>query len=280
MGNDNGPPAEAPAHKVSLSTYYIDQHEVTVRQFRLFLSESHYSGHPPHAWSADFRQNASDNIPMVMVNARDAQAYCEWALKQLPTEAQWEMAARSTDGRLYPWGSEPISLPKPRIAGQIEPVMAVAEDASPYGVRDLGGSVLEWTKDWYDSKFYHQLFQTVVNPTGPAVKPKSLELVVKGDRKSGSASVRQGIMLEKRLTYVGFRCVLPVETKGGAVSSGYPVPELLPHPRLPVRRQGTQHGPGTPLRTQTFPSEIPEHGADPHQGRHSVMRHARPARLP
>ena len=185
MGNDNGPPSESPAHKVSLSTYYIDQHEVTIRQFRLFLAESHYRGQPLYSgnWSEDFRKNPTESLPMVMVNARDAQAYSEWALKQLPTEAQWEMAARSSDGRLYPWGSEPLNLAKPRAAGQIEPVMTVPDDASPYGVHDLGGSVLEWTRDWYDSKYYHQLFPPIVNPTGPTTKPRSLELVVKGDRK-------------------------------------------------------------------------------------------------
>ena len=106
MGNDDGQPAEGPAHKVRMSPYYIDQHEVTVRQFRLFLAETHYRGKPAsyRQWSEDFRQNPSESLPMVMVNARDAQAYADWALKKLPTEAQWEMAARSTDGRLYPLG--------------------------------------------------------------------------------------------------------------------------------------------------------------------------------
>jgi formylglycine-generating enzyme required for sulfatase activity len=249
MGNDNASPAEAPAHKVSLLPYYIDQHEVTVRQFRLFLSESHYRGQPLHLgnWSDDFRKNSTESLPMVMVNARDAQAYSEWALKQLPTEAQWEMAARSTDGRLYPWGSEPLTVARPHAPGQVDPVMSVPEDASPYGVRDLGGSVLEWTKDWYDSKFYHQLFnQPVLNPTGPSTKPKSLELVVKGDRKSGSASVRQGITLEKRLNYVGFRCVLPVEEKGGAVSPGSPASGTSPAAPPPVQAPGNPARPGNP----------------------------------
>ena len=254
MGNDNGSPAEAPAHKVSLSTYYIDQHEVTVRQFRLFLSESHYRGQPLHIgnWSDDFRKNPSESLPMVMVNARDAQAHADWALKQLPTEAQWEMAARSTDGQLFPWGSEPINLARPRAPGQLEPVMSVPEDVSPYGVRDLGGNVLEWTKDWYDSKYYRQLVNPPVgNPSGPTVQPRSLEQVVKGDRKSGSASVRQGIMREKRLTYVGFRCVLPVEDKGDAVSPGSPAPGTSPSPpgQPPANpaRPGNTQAPNVPF---------------------------------
>ena len=190
MGNDGGQPAEGPAHKVRMASYYIDQHEVTVRQFRLFLSEVHYRGQPPHSWSEDFRQNpsASESLPMVMVNARDAQAYADWALKKLPTEAQWELAARSTDGRLYPWGTEPSKLTRPAGASQIGPVMAVPADVSPYGAFDMGGNALEWTRDWYDSKSYRQLpLEGVTNPTGPSTKPRSLELTVKGDRKSGSA---------------------------------------------------------------------------------------------
>ena len=74
IGNDDGSAAEGPAHKVLLATYYIDQHEVTVRQFRLFLAETHYRGQPAHtgSWSEDFRKSTSDSAPMVMVNGRDA----------------------------------------------------------------------------------------------------------------------------------------------------------------------------------------------------------------
>ena len=125
MGNDEGAPPEAPAHTVRLSTFYIDQHEVTNRQFRLFLAETHYRGQPPGKWLSDDKARAEpEALPVVMVNANDAKAFADWAAKQLPTEAQWEMAARSSDSRLYPWGNEPNKTAKPRILHQISPIMA------------------------------------------------------------------------------------------------------------------------------------------------------------
>jgi formylglycine-generating enzyme required for sulfatase activity len=246
MGNDSGPRAEAPSHKVRLSTYYIDQHEVTVRQFQLFLSETQYHGQPAKGWSEDFRKIPSDAYPMVMVNARDAQAYADWAHKKLPTEAQWEMAARSTDGRLYPWGGDPKAVARPAGEWKSLPVKTTPGDVSPYGVYDMGGNVLEWTTDWYDSRYYHELpIGDVDNPTGPATKPRSLELVIKGDRKSGTASSRQGMMLEKRTAFVGFRCVLPVTERPTAVP-GPAVPGSPPLAAPPAQPPGNPQRPGTP----------------------------------
>jgi len=223
MGNDNGPSQEAPAHQVRLSPYYVDQHEVTAGQFRLFLKETRHRGQPPHSWSEDFKKDPSDAIPMTMVSARDAQAYAEWAHKKLPTEAQWEMAARSTDGRLFPSGPDPISYSRPRPTRQIEPVKSFPEDVSPYGVYDMAGNVAEWTGDWYDQKAYRQIFnQPVDNPTGPAARPRSNQLVIKGGAKNGSASYREGMAFDKRLSYVGFRCVLPVTDTAAPVIPGVP----------------------------------------------------------
>jgi formylglycine-generating enzyme required for sulfatase activity len=241
MGNDDGPPQEAPAHQVRLSSYYIDQHEVTVRQFGLFLKETHYHGSPPHNWSEDAKgKNTSDSSPMVMVNARDAQAYADWALKQLPTEAQWEMAARATDGRLFPSGPEPIKYSKPRAPRQAEPVMSYPEDVSPYGAYDMAGNVWEWTKDWYDSKYYRQLSgQPSDNPTGPSAKPRSLQLVVKGGAKNGSASFREGMVLDKRFSYVGFRCVLPAHEQASLIN---PAPGA-PAPSQPAPASGQPANP-------------------------------------
>ena len=123
MGNTEGQSAEAPEHEVRLSTYYIDQHEVTNRQFRLFLAESLYRGQPAGKWLSDEKASAeSEKLPVVQVNFQDAEAFATWAGKQIPTEAQWEMAARSADGRRYPWGDDPPKWSNsPRTYRQIDP---------------------------------------------------------------------------------------------------------------------------------------------------------------
>jgi formylglycine-generating enzyme required for sulfatase activity len=150
------------------------------------------------------------------------------------------MAARATDGRLFPSGPEPIKYSKPRAPRQAEPVMSYPEDVSPYGAYDMAGNVWEWTKDWYDSKYYRQLFgQPIDNPTGPSVKPRSLQLVVKGGAKNGSASFREGMALDKRLSYIGFRCVLPVQEQAGLVN---PVPGA-PGPSQPAPAPGQPTNP-------------------------------------
>ena len=164
MGSNDGQPSEAPAHQVRLSTYYIDQHEVTNRQFRIFLRESHYHGQPAGKWLTDEKSLAEpEGSPVIHVNFRDADSFATWAGKQLPTEAQWEMAARSTDGRRYPWGDEAVKWSRARVFRQIDPVMTFPEDKSPYGIFDMAGNVQEWTSDVFDSKYYHVLGKTIAD---------------------------------------------------------------------------------------------------------------------
>jgi formylglycine-generating enzyme required for sulfatase activity len=229
MGSDEGQAAEKPAHTVRLSTYYIDQHEVTNRQFRVFLAESHYRGQPAGKWRTDEKALAEpEMLPIVHVSFHDADAYAKWAAKQLPTEAQWEMAARSADGRRFPWGDEPPKWSRPRTARQIDPVMSFPEDVSAYGVFDMAGNAQEWTRDWYDSKYFQQFTnRTVDNPVGPTTRPRSREspVVVKGGSKSWNLSYREGIPFDKRLPHVGFRCVLSVE---GSPSAAPGVPGQPP----------------------------------------------------
>jgi formylglycine-generating enzyme required for sulfatase activity len=214
MGSDDGEPDERPAHTVRMSTYYIDQHEVTNHQFRTFLEEAHWRGLPPGKWLTDEKLRAqSESAPAEFVDYHDAEAFAQWAHKRLPTEAQWEIAARSSDGRRYPWGDQPARWSRPRAFQQVDPVMSFPEDVSPYGAFDMAGNVMEWARDWYDARYYEKLRDKIIeNPTGPATKsPRSIQRVVKGGSKNGAVSSRQGIDLDKRLPSLGFRCVLAVE---------------------------------------------------------------------
>jgi len=236
MGNDDGQTAEAPAHGVRLSTFYVDQHEVTNRQFRLFLGETHYHGQPPGKWLTDEKARAeSELLPVVMVNAHDAKAFADWAGKQLPTEAQWEMAARSTDNRHYPWGDQPLKGVRPRVLHEIQQRMSFADDHSPCGAFDMGGNVEEWTRDWYDTKYFRGLAGKITdNPTGPSTRHRSSiqqQLVVKGGSKTWSLTHREGQPTDKRLPYLGFRCVLQVETAIAGAPSG--TPAAAPSPGTP-----------------------------------------------
>ena len=194
QGRDDGKPEERPAHAVQLSPFYIHQHEVTARQFAAFR---------PGKTPADVR-------PAVNVSLADARAYAEWAGLSIPTEAQWEMAARATDGRVHPWGNAPPDFGGRRQPKQIDPVMSFPGDQSPYGAFDLAGNAWEWTNDWFDAKYYTQLKgQAVVNPTGPARGSGRLpEVVIKGGSKDWDASWRSGMRADAKLPYLGFRCVL------------------------------------------------------------------------
>jgi formylglycine-generating enzyme len=216
MGASDGQPAEAPPHQVHLAAFYIDQHEVTNRQFRIFLSESHYHGQPAGKWLTDDKIRAEpENAPVAHVSFRDAESFASWANKQIPTEAQWEMAARSTDGRRYPWGDDAAKWSQTRAFRQIDPVMSFPEDKSPYGIFDMAGNVQEWTRDVYDPKYYHLLAKTIAdNPTGPPSRARNAQHVVRGAAKNWSVTYREGVPADRRLPYLGFRCVLMVEAQG------------------------------------------------------------------
>jgi len=202
QGRDDGKPEERPAHRVQLSTYYIDQHEVTARQFSAFRP----GGAKP------------DDKPVVNVSLADARAYAEWAGKSIPTEAQWEMAARATDGRVHPWGNAPPDFAGRRQPRQIDPVMSFPGDQSPYGAFDLAGNAWEWTNDWFDARAYAKLKgQVVTNPAGPARGGGRLpEVVIKGGAKDWDGSWRSGMQPGAKLPYLGFRCVLNLGNAGSA----------------------------------------------------------------
>jgi formylglycine-generating enzyme len=255
MGDDRDATFASPAHQVRLSSYYIDQHEVTVRQFRLFLAETRYRGKPVTSWpiAEEAGKSTPENLPMTMVNANDARAYAEWAGKRLPTEAQWEFAARSSDSRTFPWGEEAARYARPRAARQIDPVMAFPEDKSPFGVFDMAGNVHEWTADSFDPGYYRAIASQVVDdPSGAQPRAGRSELIVKGG-KTGAGSAREPMAAEKRLTYVGFRCVLQVEKP---VVTASPAP--APAPAAPTTPPPAQPAAGQkPAPANAAPPPVP-----------------------
>jgi formylglycine-generating enzyme len=155
---------EKPQRTVYLSGYWMYKYPVTVKQFRKFTLERPYRFDwerlkPEEDWQ--------DDHPMVHVSWHDAKAYCEWAQVSLPTEAQWEKAARGTDGRLYPWGNtyDPTKLWWGVNTGTASVYRRTNVSESPYGCVDMAGNVWQWCRDWYDGDYYKTAPQG--DPEGP-----------------------------------------------------------------------------------------------------------------
>ncbi len=152
MGQDGGKPKNGPAHEVDVPAYEIDRFEVTNDEFARFVEEAGYKTYAEQNSSKNWKDVAEGkgNHPVVYVTWDDAKAYCEWAGKRLPSEAEWEKAARSDDGRVYPWGNDFVAENGNFYEGGIRGTTAVGSfgaGASPFGVEDMAGNVREWTAD-------------------------------------------------------------------------------------------------------------------------------------
>lgn len=178
MGSDREGEDEKPGHRVVLDAYYMDAYEVTVGHYAKFLDATGIE--PPPDWKT-MNQPQHQKRPVVNVDWADAVRYCRWAGKRLPTEAEWEKAARGTDGRIYPWGNDsPTGLQanfgksvpdKSQNYGwrdhfALSPVGVLEDGKSPYGIYDMAGNVWEWVSDWYDEHYYQS--SPSRNPTGPS----------------------------------------------------------------------------------------------------------------
>jgi formylglycine-generating enzyme required for sulfatase activity len=140
---------EHPQRKISLGDYYIDKFEITKRQYKEFVNATGRAA--PLNWVNGQYAPDTDDHPVFFITWFDADAYCKWAGKRLPTEEEWEKAARGTDGRSFPWGNE-FDLKKTNASGKyggVYPVGHFEEDVSPFGVYDMAGNVQEWTASWY-----------------------------------------------------------------------------------------------------------------------------------
>ena len=157
MGSDSGEPNEGPAQTIDLPAYAIDRFEVTNDDFALFVAATGYQTEAEAKGSNKTWQSYTEgngNHPVVKVTWQDATAFCEWLDKRLPTEAEWEKAARGPEGLLYPWGdayeSGRANLKDTGIRGTVA-VGSFATGASPYGVEDMAGNVWEWAADAFEA---------------------------------------------------------------------------------------------------------------------------------
>jgi eukaryotic-like serine/threonine-protein kinase len=151
---------ERPVHEVYLNGFWIYKHEVTNAQYLSCIDAGVCEGDP-----GDYPK---DNYPAVYINWYEAESYCNWAGCQLPSEAEWEKAARGADGQQFPWGN---TAPSCNLAAfkdcseMVLPVGSFPEGASPYGALDMAGNVWEWVADWYDAEYYQNTQSR--NPQGP-----------------------------------------------------------------------------------------------------------------
>lgn len=211
MGRDNGADDERPMRRVYLDAFYIDRTEVTNAQFKTFCDSTRRL--PPNNpfWDPDYF--GKPDHPVVNITWEQADAYCKWAGKKLPTEAQWEKAARGSEGWLYPWGNEYFegrgNVARGDSFRRTAPVGSFPQGVSPYGALDMVGNVWEWCADWFGETYYENA--PTRNPTGP--KEPSPWRVVRGGGFSSPPSDaitanRSKYKPREVLHHLGCRCVL------------------------------------------------------------------------
>ncbi len=230
---DEGASDEQPQHTVTLGAFWIDRTEVTNEQYIRFLNDQ--GAHLGACGGVDCVETKAENVashillnnggygvesgfadhPVIGVTWFGAVAYCAWAGAGLPTEAQWEKAARGTDARTYPWGDADPSCSRVQYAecgGQTVPVDSSPAGASPYGALHMAGNVWEWVKDWYSADFYG----LPASDSGAGPRSGSLRVLRGGAWNSEADALRVAARHKLGATmagfHIGFRCVLGTST--------------------------------------------------------------------
>jgi formylglycine-generating enzyme required for sulfatase activity len=208
MGSDDGDSDEQPTRVVDLDAYFIDAFEVTVEQYRSCVDAGTCAA-PISASLCNWYTSVPDNHPINCMYWNDADTYCRWAELRLPTEAEWEKAARGVDQRTFPWG-EDFDRGKANYGDggimRTTPVDAYPDGVSPYGAWDMAGNVFDWVDDWYHEHHYSNAAAN--NPVGP--ESGSLRVLRGGshwfDASLMRSSNREPYHPQQTDVDIGFRC--------------------------------------------------------------------------
>jgi len=207
-GYDGGGFDEKPQGRVMLDAYWIDRHEVTNGAYMAFVAATNHR-RPISRYVKNFEKLSAPAQPAVYVSWEDANEYCRYRGARLPTEAEWEKAARGPNGLLWPWGNQDkpgaANTGNPDPFEYTAPIASFSQDRSTYVVYDMDGNVMEWVADWYQEDAYKD---HAPNPKGPE---NGLYRVIRGASwgtagKETRLTVRLKMLPDFRDTTIGFRC--------------------------------------------------------------------------
>ncbi len=218
-----------PVHEVEISPFHIDKFEVTVERYMMCVDDgacyaSHYRTNND-SYRCNIGDNERKNHPVNCVTWEGADAFCKWSGGRLPTEAEWEKAARGTEGSIYPWGDSPSASCDNAViestsagcgSGGTFPVGSKPEGKSPYGLHDVAGNVAEYVSDWYDKDFYSKEEAVQKDTQGPEKPSIEGYRVIRGGsflygERRTRAAYRSSTVMDDASINFGFRCVKDIK---------------------------------------------------------------------